>query len=393
MITDTTKKYHARFFNGKTAIPVIGMALLFETTLTFQSETLSQTFSVESFHNLVPFPGGIRCIFVPDEMQESPILEILCDPKETNEIEYHWSVIKKGTNLIPSIILFFKSQNPIALIASSLTLLLLVGIFFFFMLQKVYIFFPTSIDTMLGERFNQSIESTFPICKSKAADDFFSLALKDIAPKDSKFKYTIQVIDLPNQNAISLAGGKIYFFSGLLEASDGPEEIIGVLAHEISHVEKRHHVRSLIKALGTALAINLLVGPGLSDFQTLETLTELGSTVAVLKFSRDFESEADRHALQLLTRANRSAQGLLTFLRRINNIEQGTVENNNTSKNLFDQSESSIGQNIMILLSTHPRTSDRVDAIQEWSKSLKKFKSKPLVTKDKWKLVRSSCKK
>ncbi|TGL60309.1 M48 family metallopeptidase [Leptospira ognonensis] len=386
--------YNVRYFNGKSAIPEKGIAQIKNETLQIAIAQQIFTFPFDSFYQVEKIHNGLKITLQSDEKRESPTIELLCDKKEAITIEKIWIRNKHGENFFQTLALFFRNLRPISIIAIGLSFLLLIVGSYFFALQKIYLFLPASIDESLGENYDKNIRSSFKLCESKKMEHFFSLALAELVPKNSKIKYKVQVINEDEENAISLAGGKIYFFSGLLQASNSQDEILGVLAHEISHVERRHHVRSLIKALGTSFLISLLVGPGLGDFQTLETLTEIGSTIAVLKYSRDFEEEADQNALIILKNANRNASGLLTFLKRMQNHET-TLDINKTSIPTETSNQTltiRIRDNILKLLSSHPPTEDRILFVEQALGNNGRINSKLLVSSSEWESTRSSCK-
>ncbi len=384
------KKYNVRYFNGKNAIPEVGIAEIKNFGLVLNVSNQSLKFPFEQFHQAEVIHNGIKFIFREDEHQESPTIELFCDLKEAAALEKLWIHNKRGENWIHSVYLFFRNLNKVTIVTLGLVFILLVGSSFYFTLQKIYLFFPIEADEKLGASYEKSLEENFKVCQNKETDEFFRLALKELVPKDSKFKYNVKVIDLPEENAISIAGGRIYFFTGLLKSSESQNEIVGVLAHEISHIEKRHHLRSMIKALGTSFAISVLVGPGLGDFQTLETLTEIGSTIAVLKYSRDFEEEADIHAYHLLANANRDVKGLLQFLSRIHKQESGIFDKDVSS----EQSLSVKWRNSFLeLMSSHPPTEDRIAALKQEMKKNQKGGARSLVNENKWDRIKQSCTK
>ena len=85
---------------------------------------------------------------------------------------------------------------------------------------------------------------------------------------DAKIPFTVKVIDSDEVNAFALPGGFFYVNKGLILAADNEAELVGVMAHEISHVIARHAVENQTKAnmmqYGTLAGIILLGGiPGM----------------------------------------------------------------------------------------------------------------------------------
>nr|WP_047167199.1 M48 family metallopeptidase [Sphingomonas sp. Y57] len=102
----------------------------------------------------------------------------------------------------------------------------------------------------------------------------------------------VGVVDIPIVNAVALPGGRILIFRGLIDTARSPDEVAGVLAHEIGHVEHRHVMVALLRRFG----IGLLVGSGGSA-------ADYGQALLESRYSRAAESEADASSVEHLVRA------------------------------------------------------------------------------------------
>ena len=126
--------------------------------------------------------------------------------------------------------------------------------------------------------------------------------------KGSRYTYEFHVSDDTSLNAFAMPGGVIVVNRGLIAATTRPEELAGVLAHEVQHVELRHSIRGMVKDLGLR---------GLFAFATGDLSGSLAGEAAVrlasLKFSRDDESQADRAAFDALVAADIDPSGLPAF--------------------------------------------------------------------------------
>ncbi|WP_411824426.1 M48 family metallopeptidase [Leptospira sp. 'Mane'] len=385
-------EFKARYFNGKSAIPEEGVASFIHNQISFQSGIQTQKFSIESLANFEILSNGCRFTILPDETIESPVIEIFCSKEEKLQLKSIWIANKKKQGPWHNLLYSLKQIDLRAAFLFGIVLTAIIGSFYYFALLKLHLFIPTSLDERLGVEINKQVESRFSLCKSKEAQKFLEDAVKDLRPKDSPFHYQIQIINRPEANAFALSGGKIYFFSGLIQNASNPEEVIGVLAHELAHVEKRHHIRNLIKAMGTAFAVSVVIGPGLGDYEIIETISEIGTTIAVLKFSRDFEEEADSYSIQLLKDANYSITGLYHFFQRLEKEENLAEHTEKTEKP--DKEKETISKNIFDFsnfLSTHPRTEDRMKAFQKTIANEKSKKTKQLVSKENWKQIQKAC--
>ena len=125
------------------------------------------------------------------------------------------------------------------------------------------------------------------------------------------------------------------------------EEVAGVLAHEISHVTKRHHIRGLVNQVGIVLVVQTIFGDASA---LVATISRFGSDLSQLKNSREFEIEADNSGWDLLRRAEINPLGMISFFEKLkgdkSELEEGV--------------ESSIG-----FMSTHPATDDRISALNK----------------------------
>lgn len=125
-------------------------------------------------------------------------------------------------------------------------------------------------------------------------------------------------------NAFALPGGFIGVHSGLILAAQSESELAGVLAHEISHVTQRHIARGLSKASQSqaaswvAIAVAILAARNNADVAHGAMVAGMaGSASQQLKFSRDFEREADRVGLQVLERSGYDVRGMGAFFERL----------------------------------------------------------------------------
>ncbi|PCJ86034.1 MAG: hypothetical protein COA57_06730 [Flavobacteriales bacterium] len=155
------------------------------------------------------------------------------------------------------------------------------------------------------------------------------------------YDFHIKIVDNEMVNAVTLPGGHIFVFKGLIEFSEHPEEVAAVLAHEIGHVQKRHVVKKLVKELGLAIITGVITGgdPVL--------ITEVSRSALSTFFDRKQESEADRYALKLLEKSNISPTAMAAFFRRL-------------------KQQNGINHESLEILSTHPHTNSRIKASLEY---------------------------
>ncbi len=139
----------------------------------------------------------------------------------------------------------------------------------------------------------------------------------------------VHIINHPDINAFVSGGKNIFIFTGLLQSAETPNQLIGVLAHEIGHIRAGHLARTqeaLRKAttqrivamlLGTAAAA---AGQGKASTAIMSSGTHV-SHRGFLQYSRNQESAADQAAFKILEDTKQSAKGFVEFLKILKNQE------------------------------------------------------------------------
>ena len=173
---------------------------------------------------------------------------------------------------------------------------------------------PPGIEEQLAFPIHQFLEGRY--CRTdssrKALD---GLAQRLRLPDDPVLPGAqIDIVDLPMANALTLPGGSIVVTNALLEQAQDPDELAGVLAHELEHVARRHVMTQIVRSAILTTGWRLTAG----DFTGLMAIDPSTTMeIASRSFSRDAEREADQGALQRLHAAGISSKGLSNFFARI----------------------------------------------------------------------------
>jgi Zn-dependent protease with chaperone function len=150
------------------------------------------------------------------------------------------------------------------------------------------------------------------VCEEEAGRAALAALTQDLATASgSPYEFRVFVVDFGMTNAFALPGGAIVIFDGLIDFAETPEEVAGVLAHEMAHVMKRHGTEALLRSYGLQLLIESLTGSAGGG-----VAGDMGETLLGLSYSRDAESEADRTGIELLQTAGLRADGLGRFFER-----------------------------------------------------------------------------
>lgn len=229
---------------------------------------------------------------------------------------------------------------------------------------------PDRARAALGRQTIDSMTHDRKLCTAPdgvAALDRLSQRLVRGAPgKPPHFR--IVVVDWGLLNAFATAGSQIVLTRGLITQAQSPDEVAGVLAHEMGHGIELHPETAMVRALGLSAIADLLVGGG--------SLSNVGLALAQLSYTRAAEREADAEALLLLRGARISQHGMIDFFDR---AEGKRKESGNTSlgKRIGD-----IG-----ILRTHPVTEERKAMIR----ASPPYEATPALERSDWQALQAIC--
>lgn len=175
----------------------------------------------------------------------------------------------------------------------------------------------------------------------------------------------IRVVDLGMVNAAALPGGNVVLFRGLIRKAEGPDEIAGVLAHEIAHVRERHVTEAMLRQFGIGLVLTTLGG---------STAGNVEGALA-LSYTRAAEREADQGAIRALGAAGISPRATAGFFARL------------------AKAESNLGRfsDAFAYLSSHPLSGSRERAFAASAKPGARYT--PALTDSEWGSLEMICAK
>jgi Zn-dependent protease with chaperone function len=121
------------------------------------------------------------------------------------------------------------------------------------------------------------------------------------------------VVRRAEANAITLPGGRIYVFQGLINKADTPDELAAVIAHEIGHVSHRDGTRTALESAGLSLLFGMLLG----DFTGGGAVVIAAKMMLESAYSREVEASADAYGVSLMSRIGGNPRALGVVLARI----------------------------------------------------------------------------
>ncbi|MBN2611050.1 MAG: M48 family metalloprotease [Bacteroidales bacterium] len=167
-------------------------------------------------------------------------------------------------------------------------------------------FFTVKQDIQFGEQLDSTILSRpdeFPVLDKTAYPQVYQylqkmlddiLASDDILYKE-EFRWKITVINSDVVNAFAAPGGYLYFYTGLIKYLEKGSDLAGIMAHEVTHADRRHSTEAMTKEYGFSVLLSLLLGKDPSQME--ELLASLALTGTTLAYSRKNEYEADQYAV------------------------------------------------------------------------------------------------
>ena len=159
-----------------------------------------------------------------------------------------------------------------------------------------------------------------------------------------KNKIKLHIIKSDEINAFALPNNHLVLCSSLIASSDNEAELIGVICHELAHLEMHHVMKKLIKEVGFSILISISTGK--SGSKIVEETTKLLSSTA---YDRNLEKEADIKAVDYLIKSNIDPKPFANFLYKLDNKESKAAKH-------------------LSWISTHPGSIERAKYVIEYSR-------------------------
>ena len=227
---------------------------------------------------------------------------------------------------------------------------------------------PVAFERHLGDVAEAQVKVIFSDkhCDNAAGQAAFEKlvgALRRSAGLDNSVQSGVLATPIPN--AFALPGGKVFLFEGLLSKAENPDEIAGVLAHELGHLRHRDSMRELIHNGGTSFLIGLLFG----DITGSGALIFASRTLVTSSYSRDAETNADSFAIETMHRLGRPARPMGELMLRVTGKEGGKG---------------------LSIVSSHPLSEDRLARMGK-ADAGSALKGAPLLSSAEWQALKGIC--
>ncbi len=226
---------------------------------------------------------------------------------------------------------------------------------------------PKPIERRIGDASEVQVKTIFgrSACEDPAGKAAFVKLvnrLRDAAGLDDD-AMTAGVLPTSIPNAFALPGGKVYVLKGLLDKAENPDELAGILAHELGHLKHYDNMRGLIYNGGTSFLIGLLFG----DVTGSSAVIFASRSVVEASYSREAETAADTFAIEMMHKLGRSPKPAAELMFRITGKEGGGLTS---------------------ILASHPLTEDR---LARMTKEDRPASGPPLLTDKEWQSLKLIC--
>ena len=216
----------------------------------------------------------------------------------------------------------------------------------------------------MGKQYAMEIERQAKIVDDPIIAEYVNRVGQNLVRNsDVKVPVSIKVLETDEPNAMALPGGFFFVNTGLLKLAQNESEIAGVMGHELAHIAARHATRQMTRAgiVNLATIPMMILGGGWAMYGIYQA-TNLLIPITFLKFSREFESEADMLGLQYMYKAGYDPNGFVDIFERLESMEKrkpGTISK---------------------MFTSHPPTGDRIVKVQEITAKYLKEKPEYVVT-------------
>jgi Zn-dependent protease with chaperone function len=223
---------------------------------------------------------------------------------------------------------------------------------------------PYAVEKRIGEAVDRQVKTILGgrVCERKEGQaalekmvDKIRLAGGMTSPLEA------HVLSTKVPNAFALPGGKVYLLDGLIQNAKNPDEVAGVLAHELGHAHNRDGLRKLIQTGGSSFLIGLLFG----DIMGGGAVLFAARSVIDASYSREAETRADSFAIASMNELGRSPRPLGEFLVRITGDSR-----------------------VSTVIDSHPLSADRLDRMKKEDRG---SSGAPILSAAEWQALKTIC--
>ena len=247
-------------------------------------------------------------------------------------------------------------------------------------------YLPDKVVNAFADNLEKSLIKKSKRCELPAGQNALNVMMRRVlSGAEDPPTFSLRVYDMrsalkkPVVNAFALPGGRIVVSSGLIHSAKTPDEVAGVLAHELGHVAHKHPEAAIVRIYGLQVFASIFTG-GAGG----ETVSSIAGLLAVLRHSREAEEEADTYASDIMGKANIDPKGLKAFFTRLmkrtikrkskpsaaksdDKAKTETAESGDKDRQKKQEKKSKLSERLQPLgsiFSTHPPTRERISRLK-----------------------------
>jgi predicted Zn-dependent protease len=184
-------------------------------------------------------------------------------------------------------------------------------------------------DVQLGKEAAAEIREQYPLIEEPQIARYLArlgerlVAAAPASLKEPVYEYSFTPVNLKEINAFALPGGPMFVNRGMFDAAGSEGEVVGVMAHELSHVLLRHGTANMSKARNPWLQLGQIAGVvggavvGGAAGSVISQGSQFGLGTLLLRYSRDYEKQADLLGAQTMARAGYDPRALARMFETI----------------------------------------------------------------------------
>lgn len=212
-----------------------------------------------------------------------------------------------------------------------------------------------------------AIQDSEEICSDTEANEALQSMWTRICETNQLDSSSVKVHLVNNDeiNAYAFPGGHILIHSGLVQTLESPEELAGVLGHEVAHVQLNHISKKLAKEVGVSILLSAAGGGSAAGEAIKEILSQLSSSA----YDRSLEKEADLKSVEYLKNAGINPSAMIGVMEKL---------------------ESEVQSDLPSWLGSHPDLSERKEYLKKATENIE-LTEKPLLDSEAWKALQTAC--
>jgi beta-barrel assembly-enhancing protease len=316
----------------------------------------------------VPLSAGARETLLKHEQQlgslfvEDPafVAGLLARAPHLRPSSQRWRIVKL---LLPL---------PIA----AATIYVVIQIFDLHPTQAIARMLPESTRAAIGRQAIAQLGGNRRTCETPESRAALDRLVDRLAKAGIPDRPTVRILDWGLENAFAVPGRQVVLTRAIIQKAASPDEVAGVLAHEIGHTTELHPEAGLVRGIGLMAGAQLLFTgqPG--------ALGNIGIVLAQMNYTRGAEREADGHAIRMLKGSGIAIKGLIDFFERL-----GAGRSTTTPPAGPEKSEKRITTQPFDLFRSHPATAERLARLKQEPT----YPATPALEAADWQALRTAC--